>query len=141
MSCFNTFSVASRRNLGKHFQLGVWSTFLNTSKMLLIYIIWHTFRQFFYCCIRCFFEQNIRKLFVYIRNLSENNKFSFSFVHLWGYFFGAHSVWTLSALVWNLDATLTLYPKHSIPCFSQSKINVLLPGTSLFLEKRILQYI
>ena len=33
--------------LGQRFQLGVWSTFINTSKVLLIYIILHTFSLLF----------------------------------------------------------------------------------------------
>ena len=41
-------SVTSRRNLGMMFSAGVWSTFLNTSKIfLLIYIVFQTFSLFF----------------------------------------------------------------------------------------------
>ena len=58
------------------FQLGVLSTFLNTSKMLLTYIVLHNSSLFFFNCLRCSFEQNIRKL----RNLPDNN-FVFLFFH------------------------------------------------------------
>ena len=40
-------SVASRRNLGTTSPAGVWSSFLNTSKILLIHIVLHTFSHFF----------------------------------------------------------------------------------------------
>ena len=40
-------SVASRRTLGTRFSSGIWSTFLNTSKTLLIYIALHTFSHLF----------------------------------------------------------------------------------------------
>ena len=87
----HSISIASRRNLGTTFSAGVWSIFLNTSKILLIYIILHTsFWPIPFSCIRCAFVQNTRKLIVYLRNLSEN--VFFFLLNLWGNFFGTHNV-------------------------------------------------
>ena len=41
---------------------------------------------YWFSCVRCSFEQNTRKLLVYLRNLSEN-KNSFFLIQFWGHFF------------------------------------------------------
>ena len=53
-----------------------------------------------FSCIRCSFEQNTRKLVVYLRNLSDNNNFLFLFFIFWDFFLGSHNVWTLPFSVW-----------------------------------------
>ena len=71
----------------EHFQLGVWSTFLNTSKPLLINIVLHTFRHFCFNCLRCSFEQNTRKVIVCLRRFSDNFFFFIQFrgiTFFWG---------------------------------------------------------
>ena len=76
-----TDSVASRRNLVTHsvFSWGLVYC-LDTSKILLIYIVFHTFSHtFLFSCIRCSFEQYTRKLSVYLRKLSDNNFLFFLF--------------------------------------------------------------
>lgn len=67
---------------GQHFQVGVWSTFLNTLMR---------FQPHCFNCIRCCFEQNVRKLIVYLRNLSDSTNFIFLFFIL-----GTHNVLTLA---------------------------------------------
>ena len=85
-------------------QLGVWSTFLNTNKILLTFIdkffVFYHFRHFLFSCIRCSFGQNTRNFIVYLRNLSDINNFLVLFVIFRDIFLGAYSVWTLSFSVW-----------------------------------------
>ena len=83
---------------GQYFQLGVWSTFLNTSKILLIYIVLHVFSHFFNCT-RCSFEHNARKRIIFFRNLSDNNNFLFLFFIFGDIFLGADNVSMLPFLV------------------------------------------
>ena len=72
--------------LGELFQMGICSPFVNTSKVLLISTMLHTFNHCLFSCLRCSFEQNTRELIAYLRNLSENNNFLFLF-----FIFGAFS--------------------------------------------------
>ena len=53
-----------------------------------------------FSCVRCSFEQNTRKLIVYLRNLSANNNFLFLFFISGDIFLGTHNVWTLPFSVW-----------------------------------------
>ena len=66
--------------------MGICSPFVNTSNVLLIPTMLHTFDHCFFSCVRCSFEQNTRELIAYMRNLSENNNFLFLF-----FIFGAFS--------------------------------------------------
>lgn len=84
---------------GERFQLGGWSSFLNTSKILLTYIVSHLKPPLF-SCIRCSFELNTRKLIVCFRNFSENNNFRFLFFIFGNALQGVLKVWTLQFLVW-----------------------------------------
>ena len=92
----------SRKNLGTTFSAGGLVDFLNNRKMLLICIVLHTISHFFFGCIRCYFEQNTRKLIVYLRNLLDNNNSHFISFISGNIFLSAHNLWPLPFSVWIL---------------------------------------
>ena len=80
-----------RKKLGQRFQqLGVLSTFPNTSKILLIYIVFSLLATFLKLYIRCSFEQNI--ITGKLRNLSDSNNIVFHFFIFGDIFLGVHNV-------------------------------------------------
>ena len=82
---------------GQCFQIGIWSAFLNTSKLLLMYVVLQTFIHFYLAA--CSFEQNKREVIVYLRNLSDSILLFFLFI-FGDIFLGAHNLWTLPLSVW-----------------------------------------
>ena len=62
---------------GQRFQLGVFSTFLNTLQNFIDLYCFSLFLPLLFSCIRFSFERKTKKLIVYLRNLSDNDKFIF----------------------------------------------------------------
>ena len=88
--------VAGRK--GQLFQQRVWSTFLKTSKILLIYVVLHASLwdyKMFLCSL--------------FTNLSGNSSFLFLVLIFGDIFLGAHNKWnsTIFSLDTTLDATMT----------------------------------
>ena len=64
---------------GQRFQLGFLPTFLNTSKILLLYIVFHTFCHFFLAVQDVLLKKkNTRKLNIYLKNYQTKTNFFFS---------------------------------------------------------------
>ena len=105
---YKTLPVSHPEIWGQRFQTRV--NFLNPSIILLICILLHTLATQLY---KMFFEQSTRKLFVYFRNLSDNN-FLFLFFIFWVIFYGRPS--RLSATIFRLNATLidSIFPPKKI---------------------------
>ena len=94
---------------GQRFKLG--SGLL--SSILAKVLFFSHFQSLLFSCIRCSFEQNTRKLFVYLRNESENNIFPF-LLFILGTFF-VH-LQRLNITIFSLDKTLILQ-KLVVFCF------------------------
>lgn len=92
-------SVASRRNLETAFSAGRLVYFPRRQQNVIDLYYFKHFLPLLFSCIRCSFEQNTRRLIVYLRD--QKTTFSFFFLlHFWGHSLGSHNLWTLPFSFW-----------------------------------------
>ena len=89
--CILYVTVLHSGEIWELFQLGVWSTFLNTSKILLIYIVLYSFSYFFLAVWDANFNRTHGSSIFTWKVFQTQIFFFFSFF----IFFGTNNIWTL----------------------------------------------
>ena len=92
-------SVTSRRNLGTTFSAGGLVNFFNNSELYWL-VLFRTLLDTSFKLCKMLFSIEHKEAHCLLEKFIRQQQFSFSILHFWGHFLGAHNVWMLPFLVW-----------------------------------------